>query len=169
MSEAKRSEAKRGGGGGVVHEYEEGLLGGELDALADHVLELTDCEVGGSPPHLFPTSLSLLSLVTPLLVQQCAFSPGFCDNFPAAFEIEHVRVYQREGETLGCSTREKPTKLFIEGHKSRYMTEEDREPLLPINVGGGVCGEGGRVWGGGHLQRGILRVHRRVGWELVRV
>ena len=47
MSEAKRSEAKRGGGGGVVHEYEEGLLGGELDALADHVLELTDCEVGG--------------------------------------------------------------------------------------------------------------------------
>ncbi|GMH67683.1 hypothetical protein TrRE_jg1878 [Triparma retinervis] len=64
----------------------------------------------------------------------CAFSPGFCDNFPATFEVDHVRVYQREGEeNMGCSTAGRPTRLFIEGHRERYMKEGDKEPLLPIN------------------------------------
>eukprot|EP00520_Triparma_pacifica_P001309 CAMPEP_0118668902 /NCGR_PEP_ID=MMETSP0785-20121206/20602_1 /TAXON_ID=91992 /ORGANISM="Bolidomonas pacifica, Strain CCMP 1866" /LENGTH=535 /DNA_ID=CAMNT_0006563523 /DNA_START=149 /DNA_END=1753 /DNA_ORIENTATION=+ len=70
---------------------------------------------------------------------KCAFSPGFCENLPAVFEIDHVRVYQREGETLGCSTKDRPTKLFIEGHKERYMKEGDVSPLKPIAVGGGSC------------------------------
>jgi RNase adaptor protein for sRNA GlmZ degradation len=39
-----------------------------------------------------------------------------CDNFPAEFLIDYVRVYQdisQEDQTVGCSTRTHPTKTWI--------------------------------------------------------
>lgn len=72
----------------------------------------------------------------------CALPTGFCDNFPASFEIDYVRVYQAVNEPkhkLGCSTKERPTALFIEGHKTRYMGDDDKEPLQPIARGGAKC------------------------------
>lgn len=72
----------------------------------------------------------------------CALPTGYCDNFPANFEIDYVRVYQAVNETkhtLGCSTKERPTSLFIEGHPKRYMEEGDKAPLQPLRIGGGKC------------------------------
>jgi hypothetical protein len=72
----------------------------------------------------------------------CGLPEGYCDNFPAAFEIDYVRVYQAINETkhtLGCSPENRPTALFIEGHRKRYMEEGDRQPLEPIRTGGAPC------------------------------
>jgi beta-glucan synthesis-associated protein KRE6 len=72
----------------------------------------------------------------------CGLPYGYCDNFPAFFEIDYVRVYQAVNDTkhhLGCSTRERPTDLFIKGHAKRYMAEGDSMPLRPIRRGGDVC------------------------------
>ncbi len=72
----------------------------------------------------------------------CALPSGYCDNFPANFEIDYVRVYQAVNEPkhqLGCSTKDKPTSLFIKGHEKRYMVEGDTMPLKPIKIGGAVC------------------------------
>lgn len=72
----------------------------------------------------------------------CSLPTGYCDNFPASFEIDYVRVYQAKNEPkhqLGCSTKERPTSLFIKGHESRYMEEGDKAPLKPIRKGGAKC------------------------------
>lgn len=72
----------------------------------------------------------------------CGLPIGFCENIPASLEIDYVRVYQAEGESnheLGCSTERRPTKLFIEGHKERYMNEGDKDMLQRIQNGGGQC------------------------------
>jgi hypothetical protein len=53
-----------------------------------------------------------------------------------------VRIWQAKNESkhkLGCSTRERPTELFIKAHKKRYMEENQREPLLPTRIGGASC------------------------------
>lgn len=78
---------------------------------------------------------------------ECGLPDGFCDNIPASFEIEYVRVFQpktpenstSKTHTLGCSPPKRPTKLFIEGHKDRYKTKYQKEPLLPVMTGGAVC------------------------------
>ena len=72
---------------------------------------------------------------------ECALPAGFCDNFPASFLVDSVRVYQAEGHVLACSTREKPSSVFIEGHKERYMNADFPDgPLLREQVvGGGAC------------------------------
>jgi beta-glucanase (GH16 family) len=72
----------------------------------------------------------------------CAIPSGYCDNFPASFEIDYVRVYQAINESkhiLGCSPEARPTATFIEGHAKRYMTEGQRRPLEPVVTGGGSC------------------------------
>ena len=72
----------------------------------------------------------------------CALPSGYCDNFPANFEIEYVRVYQAVNEskhTLGCSPEDRPTSLYIEGHKEKYMEEGDKRPLEPVSNGGAKC------------------------------
>jgi beta-glucan synthesis-associated protein KRE6 len=72
----------------------------------------------------------------------CALPPGYCDNFPASFEIDYVRVYQAvndERQYLGCSPERRPTDLFIQGHKKRYMSEGQKQPLQPIQRGGASC------------------------------
>jgi len=75
----------------------------------------------------------------------CAVPVGMCDNFPAVFEIDYVRVYQNKldkNQVVGCSTPDFPTSRYIDGHKELFMGEEDTEPLQPIKVGGGACGGG---------------------------
>jgi beta-glucan synthesis-associated protein KRE6 len=83
----------------------------------------------------------------------CALPTGYCDNFPAAFEIDYVRVYQAVNESkhiLGCSPETRPTAQFITGHAKRYMNEGDGRPLEPVKRGGGSClvnrdcGKGGK-------------------------
>lgn len=72
----------------------------------------------------------------------CALPAGYCDNFPAHFEIDYVRVYQAVNESrhfLGCSPEHRPTEQFIEGHYKRYLAEGQTRPLQPILVGGGSC------------------------------
>ena len=73
---------------------------------------------------------------------ECALPDGYCDNFPASFEIDYVRVYQAVDEPkhkLGCSTKDRPTALFIEGHQDKFMEEGDTAPLQSLRIGGGKC------------------------------
>eukprot|EP00565_Helicotheca_tamesis_P009340 CAMPEP_0185734316 /NCGR_PEP_ID=MMETSP1171-20130828/22123_1 /TAXON_ID=374046 /ORGANISM="Helicotheca tamensis, Strain CCMP826" /LENGTH=636 /DNA_ID=CAMNT_0028404277 /DNA_START=32 /DNA_END=1942 /DNA_ORIENTATION=- len=77
----------------------------------------------------------------------CGFSGGFCDMMrnktePVEYKVNWVRVYQDpndEKQKVGCSTPERPTRKFIEGHKELYMRAEDTEPLQKIARGGGSC------------------------------
>ena len=72
----------------------------------------------------------------------CGLPPGYCDNFPASFMIDYVRLYQAVNEsrhTLGCSPEKRPTDLFIKGHPERYMSAGDKRPLQPIQKGGDSC------------------------------
>lgn len=72
----------------------------------------------------------------------CALPSGYCENLPAAFEIEYVRVYQALNETrhfLGCSPEHRPTEQFIKGHAARYMSEGQKRPLQSVRSGGGPC------------------------------
>ena len=72
----------------------------------------------------------------------CAIPTGYCSNFPAHFEIGYVRVWQAvddDNQQVGCSTEERPTDLFIEGHKKRYMDDSDKEPLMAVQYGGAKC------------------------------
>jgi len=73
---------------------------------------------------------------------QCGLPTGYCDNFPSNFEIDYVRVWQAENESkhqTGCSTKDRPTELFIKGHKEEYMEDGDKEPLQSIKYGGAKC------------------------------
>ncbi|CAB9517136.1 Beta-glucan synthesis-associated protein KRE6 [Seminavis robusta] len=72
----------------------------------------------------------------------CGLPEGYCDNFPAHFEIDYVRVYQAKNESkhyLGCSPPHRPTDRWIRGHAERYMEEDQKRPLEPITTGGGAC------------------------------
>lgn len=72
----------------------------------------------------------------------CGLPNGYCENFPASFEIDYVRVWQAVDEPkhqVGCSTKDRPTELFIKGHKERYMEKGEKEPLKPVKFGGAVC------------------------------
>jgi hypothetical protein len=73
---------------------------------------------------------------------QCALPTDYCNNFPASFEIDYVRVYQAVNESrhaLGCSPESRPTEKWIEGHAQRYMEEGDKAPLRPLQTGGMPC------------------------------
>ena len=74
----------------------------------------------------------------------CGLPDGFCENFPATFEIDYVRVYQAKNDprhVLGCSTESRPTAKFIIGNMADFVNKEDGQkiPLLPIRRGGGYC------------------------------
>jgi len=72
----------------------------------------------------------------------CALPLGFCENFPASFDIDYVRVFQAVGEKkhiVGCSPESRPTSLYIKGHQERYMEPGDTIPLQPIQNGGANC------------------------------
>lgn len=72
----------------------------------------------------------------------CGMPTGYCDNFPASFEIDYVRVWQAKDETkhfLGCSPPHRPTEKWIKGHAERYMVEGQRRPLQDVERGGAPC------------------------------
>lgn len=72
----------------------------------------------------------------------CAIPTGYCSNFPAHFEIGYVRIWQAVGDDnqqVGCSTKDRPTDLFIKGHKKRYMDDGQKEPLMVVQYGGAKC------------------------------
>lgn len=62
--------------------------------------------------------------------ETCGFSEGFCDMMkaPAEYLINWVRVYQDKDDPkqkVGCSTKERPTRTFIEAHRKKYMQAGD--------------------------------------------
>lgn len=74
----------------------------------------------------------------------CALPTGYCDNFPASFEIDYVRIWQAKNSSkhfLGCSPPHRPTEMYIKGHEKRYMSEGQKHPLKPLQRGGGACRE----------------------------
>lgn len=74
----------------------------------------------------------------------CGLPTGYCENFPATFDIDYVRVFQAKGDEkhyLGCSPEKRPTSLFIKGHQKRYMETGDTAPLQPVPKGGAHCRE----------------------------
>jgi len=47
---------------------------------------------------------------------------------PAEYKVNWVRVYQDKNDPkqkVGCSTKERPTRKFIEAHKKKYMQAGD--------------------------------------------
>lgn len=85
---------------------------------------------------------------------KCGFNPGFCNmlaNDGALMKVNYVRVYQDPNNSLhkvGCSTPERPTRKWIEGHESVYKREGDAKPLKGVPRGGGACTEGEDSCGG---------------------
>mmetsp|Transcript_5567 Transcript_5567/g.13916 ORF Transcript_5567/g.13916 Transcript_5567/m.13916 type:complete len:703 (-) Transcript_5567:494-2602(-) len=76
--------------------------------------------------------------------ETCGFSEGFCSMLrrPAEYRINYIRVYQDKDDPkqkVGCSTKERPTRKFIEAHEKKYMQKGDIHPLKPIQNGGGSC------------------------------
>jgi len=72
----------------------------------------------------------------------CGIPLGYCDNFPANFEIDYIRVYQAVNESrhfLGCSPEHRPTERFIKGHAEKFMVDGEKQPLKPIQHGGAYC------------------------------
>jgi hypothetical protein len=69
--------------------------------------------------------------------QQCGFSPGFCKMMlesPPEYKVDWIRVYQNpdfEEQKVGCSTPERPTRRYIEGHEMLYKTEQDVSLHVP--------------------------------------
>ena len=79
--------------------------------------------------------------------ERCGFSDGFCDMMTKdktspQYKIDWVRVYQdpsKEEQKVGCSTPERPTRRYIEAHEKLYKTDQDKQPLKPLQVGQGTC------------------------------
>lgn len=66
--------------------------------------------------------------------ETCGFSEGFCEMLqkPAEYKINWVRVYQDKNDPkqkVGCSTKERPTRKFIEAHEKKYMQAGDVSSL----------------------------------------
>lgn len=141
------------GSGGYVRWFVDGQFTYGIEAS---VLNLTQTQIPSEPMYLimntaisgtwgFPPcplgcNCKCLECGNPGCI--CGLPQGFCQNFPAHMEIDYVRVYQAYNsskQNLGCSTKERPTKRFIEAHKTRYKTSSQAEPLLPIQQGGASC------------------------------
>lgn len=93
----------------------------------------------------------------------CGFSEGFCDMIKAnepEYKINWVRVYQDPNNSVqkvGCSTPERPTRRYIEGHEHLYKTDRDIHPLKGVPHGDGVCNpndKGSSVAACGGINRG---------------
>jgi len=93
----------------------------------------------------------------------CALPAGYCDNFPAFFEVDYVRVYQAVDESkhiLGCSPEHRPTELFIKGHADRYSNEGSSVPLQPIQRGGASCEDDKNCGNGQCSDRGYCQCYQ---------
>lgn len=75
----------------------------------------------------------------------CGFPWGFCDMMKSEspqYKIDWIRVYQDKSNPVhkvGCSTPERPTRRYIEGHPNLFKEEGDAVPLEKIQRGGGSC------------------------------
>lgn len=146
-----------------------------LYGIGGHSLNVTSTKVPDEPMYLIMNTAVASSWGFPIPCPEecdcscfecgnpdcdCGFPDGFCDNLPANFEIDYVRVYQAVNESkhqLGCSTDERPTSLFVEGHKERYMEDGDKKPLQPLRIGGGRCNYDADCGVGGTCLKGQCR------------
>jgi len=80
--------------------------------------------------------------------KRCGFNDGFCDMMTKEkktapqYKIDWVRVYQdptKEEQKVGCSTPERPSRQYIQGHEKLYKTPQDEHPLKTLQVGQGTC------------------------------
>jgi len=130
-----------------------------LYGIAGSNLKLTNTEIPSEPMYLIMNTAVASSWGFPAPCPEgcdckcyecgnpecaCGLPDGYCNNFPASFEIEYVRAYQAKDESrhvLGCSTEDRPTAQFIQGHAKDYSNTEvgQKVPLLPVQRGGGLC------------------------------
>lgn len=145
---------EKNGSGGYIKWFNDGEL---VYGVYGDSLEVMDTEIPSEPMYLlmntavsshwgFPApcpdgcDCSCFECGNPKCA--CGMPSGYCENFPASFEIDYVRVWQAVGEpkhVLGCSTEERPSSLFIKGHANRYMDEGQKRPLQPVSTGGAPC------------------------------
>lgn len=66
---------------------------------------------------------------------RCGFSDGFCQMMTESekpqYKINSIRVYQNadmKEQKVGCSTPERPTRQYIQGHAKLYKREQDVSP-----------------------------------------
>lgn len=73
----------------------------------------------------------------------CAGLPwltGLCQQLPADYSIDYVRVYQRKGaRRTECSPPDFPTEGWIESHKANYILPTMDEASKPVFAGGRPC------------------------------
>lgn len=142
------------GTGGYVNWYTDGMF---VSSIKGENLRIMQTEIPSEPMYLImntavsktwgfpspcPDSCDCKCYECGNPACACALPPGYCDNYPAGFEIDFVRVYQAVNDpkhVLGCSPENRPTEQFIRGHASKFMTSEDKHPLLPVQKGGGAC------------------------------
>uniref|UniRef100_A0A7S4T845 GH16 domain-containing protein n=1 Tax=Alexandrium monilatum TaxID=311494 RepID=A0A7S4T845_9DINO len=75
---------------------------------------------------------------------------GLCQQLPADYSIDYVRVYQRKGaRRTECSPKDFPTEGWIESHKSKYNLPTSTEPLKPVLAGGRRCSVDAECGGSG--------------------
>jgi hypothetical protein len=142
------------GEGGYVRWYTDGHF---IFGISGDSLNITGTEIPSEPMYLIMNTAVSSHWGFPLPCPEgcdcecyecgnpecmCGMPDGFCDNLPASFEIDYVRVYQAVDDSkhiLGCSPEKRPSATFIEGHIGRYKTETQKQPLLPIVNGGAIC------------------------------
>ena len=73
-------------------------------------------------------------------VNRHAWLADLCDDLPASYQVDWVRVYQpADAVKLGCDPPSHPTRLWIEGHEEGYVPPGGVVPLLAVVPGGGSC------------------------------
>lgn len=142
------------GVGGYIKWFTDGLL---VAGIFADSLDIMETEIPSEPMYLLMNTAVSSSWGFPTPCPEgcdcdcfqcgkpsclCGIPPGYCDNFPAFFEIDYVRVYQAVNESrhvLGCSPEHRPSAKFIQGHTKRYVDEGQTVPLQPVRAGGGKC------------------------------
>lgn len=142
------------GTGGYVRWYTDGDF---VFGISGQSLEITGTEIPSEPMYLIMNTAISSHWGFPAPCPEgcdckcfecgnpecsCGMPEGYCNNMPASFEIDYVRVYQAIDESkhiLGCSPEERPSRTFIEGHIERYKSENQKRPLEPVSNGGAIC------------------------------
>mmetsp|Transcript_5236 Transcript_5236/g.7239 ORF Transcript_5236/g.7239 Transcript_5236/m.7239 type:complete len:562 (+) Transcript_5236:68-1753(+) len=72
----------------------------------------------------------------------CAIPKNMCQNLPAHFLIDYVRVYQApddEKQWVGCNSEDFPMMRYVEHNRHLFTEKGSHQPLLPIAKGGAKC------------------------------
>lgn len=139
------------GDDGYVHWYVDGELKFGVEAAG---LSIIDTQIPNEPSYLIVNTAISNSWGFPdppwgcvdydckREDAKCGFFPGFCEQLPAVFKMDYIRVYQNKADprqTVGCNPREYPTTRFIKAHEYRYKRQTDKHALLPVKKGTGRC------------------------------